>query len=133
MPIDYNKYPHNWKTEIVPSVLKRANNKCEICELENHSVVHSFQLDIKTLGLKNQTVYKRKTFWINGLSDMIRFKKFGKILNLKTITVVLTVAHLDHDVENHHIPLNRLKAMCQYCHLNYDAEMKWKKQMGESL
>ena len=33
--------------------------------------------------------------------------------------VVLTVAHLDHQPENCH-PLN-LKAMCQRCHLLYDA------------
>lgn len=31
MPIDYNKYPPNWKTEIRPAVLKRADNKCECC------------------------------------------------------------------------------------------------------
>ncbi len=35
MPIDYSKYPPNWKTEIVPAILKRANNKCEFCGVEN--------------------------------------------------------------------------------------------------
>lgn len=35
-------------------------------------------------------------------------------------TVVLTVAHLDHTPENCD-PAN-LRAMCQACHLNYDAE-----------
>jgi hypothetical protein len=130
MPIDYSKYPKNWKTEIVPRILLRANNKCEICGLENHAVVHSFQLDIKTIGLNHQTVYKRKTFWIDGLSDMIRFKEFGKIITPKNVTVVLTVAHLDHDSQNHKVSDNRLKAMCQYCHLNYDAKMKWEKQTG---
>ena len=33
--------------------------------------------------------------------------------------VVLTVAHLDHDISNNN--LSNLKAMCQWCHLNYDA------------
>ena len=77
--------------------------------------------------LSSQTVYKKKTFWVNGLSDMIRFKEFGKIINPKNIKVVLTVAHLDHDADNHDVSLDRLKAMCQYCHLNYDAKMKWEK------
>ncbi len=130
MPIDYKKYPKTWKTEIVPRILRRSNNKCEICRIYNHSFAYSFQLNIKTVGLKSQTVYKRKTFWVNGLSDVIRFKKFGKIINLKQVKVVLTVAHLDHDADNHDVSDDRLKAMCQYCHLNYDAQMKWNKQMG---
>lgn len=38
--------------------------------------------------------------------------------------VVLTVAHLDHTPENVGEPGNRpnLKAMCQRCHLTYDAK-----------
>lgn len=32
--------------------------------------------------------------------------------------VVLTVAHLDHDIENN--SLLNLMAMCQKCHLDYD-------------
>lgn len=35
-------------------------------------------------------------------------------------TVVLTVAHLDHQPEN--CRDDNLKAMCQCCHLNYDLE-----------
>lgn len=34
--------------------------------------------------------------------------------------VVLTIAHLDHDPENWDIKDERLKAMCQKCHLKYD-------------
>lgn len=36
-----------------------------------------------------------------------------------TFEVVLTVAHLDHQPENNH-PAN-LRALCQPCHLRYDA------------
>ena len=39
MPIDYAKYPPNWKTEIRPRILKRANNCCEECGVENYSYV----------------------------------------------------------------------------------------------
>lgn len=35
MPIDYSKYPPNWKTEIRPRILNRANNKCECCGIPN--------------------------------------------------------------------------------------------------
>jgi hypothetical protein len=27
MPIDYKKYPKNWKTEIRPAILERAKNR----------------------------------------------------------------------------------------------------------
>ena len=36
--------------------------------------------------------------------------------------VVLTIAHLDHDKENHDVLDDRLVALCQRCHLNYDRE-----------
>ena len=36
-------------------------------------------------------------------------------------TVVLTTAHLDHDADNN--IWHNLKAMCQRCHLAYDAPM----------
>ena len=88
MQVDYIKYPYNWKTEIVPSVLKRAGElrdgnkiiteaKCEFCGVENH-------------------IYREGS------------------------KIVLTVAHLDHDAENHEVSLERLKALCQKCHNNYD-------------
>lgn len=35
--------------------------------------------------------------------------------------VVLTTAHLDHDTDNNDD--ENLRAMCQYCHLNYDAAL----------
>lgn len=34
--------------------------------------------------------------------------------------VVLTVAHLDHDTQNNRF--SNLRAMCQRCHLTYDAK-----------
>jgi hypothetical protein len=34
--------------------------------------------------------------------------------------VILTVAHLDHDISNN--SLSNLMAMCQRCHLRYDAK-----------
>ena len=38
MPIDYKKYPNNWKIKIRPDILKRAKNKCELCGIENYSI-----------------------------------------------------------------------------------------------
>lgn len=38
MPIDYKKYPKNWLSELRPRILKRADNKCEFCGIENYSI-----------------------------------------------------------------------------------------------
>ena len=99
--IDYSKYPPNWKTEIVPRILKRAgavyqaildeqgrlievgveHAHCEECGVENHS------------PLQDQDVH-----------DTIRY-------------VVLTVHHKDEDPENWEVTDDRLIALCQRCHL----------------
>ena len=39
MPINYQNYPKNWKSEIRPQILERANNKCEFCGIENHITI----------------------------------------------------------------------------------------------
>ncbi len=41
MPIDYKKYPPNWKTEVRPRILRRANNCCELCGIENYAIRES--------------------------------------------------------------------------------------------
>ncbi len=38
--------------------------------------------------------------------------------------VILTIAHLDHDPENWKVSDDRLKALCQKCHLSYDREFR---------
>ena len=34
--------------------------------------------------------------------------------------IILTIAHLDHNKENWEVTDDRLKALCQKCHLGYD-------------
>ena len=126
MPIDYSKYPANWKSEIVPRILGRAAHKCEICGIENKTKATSIALRVNINGK-----YKIKRFWITNESDIIRMMPFGIPKETKEIKVVLTIAHLDHDEENHNIPDDRLKAMCQYCHLNYDAEEKYRRKTSD--
>lgn len=119
MPIDYTYYPQNWKTEIVPRILLRASNRCEICGLKNKSTVFAGTIQIK-VGKQ----YKKKIVWFETYGAALRLESvmIGKI---KPRKVVLTIAHLDHDELNHNIKDDRLKAMCQYCHLNYDAKEKY--------
>jgi len=68
MPIDYRNYPDNWKTEIVPRIIARADDRCE-CGGE--------------CGLHRG----RRCCEING-----HYAHYAKGL------IVLTIAHMDHDL-----------------------------------
>jgi hypothetical protein len=45
------------------------------------------------------------------------------------VKIVLTISHLDHDETNWDVKDERLKAMCQQCHLRYDAKEKYRRVM----
>ena len=120
MPIDYKRYPPNWKTEIVPRILKRAKNHCEGCNVKNYAVVWSVK-------------HRGRVKWYRSLkraekADRTMEMRRGKIPeNPKKVRVVLTIAHLDHDETNHDVSDDRLKALCQLCHLRYDAKEKYRR------
>lgn len=119
MPIDYKKYPANWKSEIVPAVLKRADNACESCGLHNHVFVWAIKLWVK--GKDGR--YRLRSIWFRDMRDALREADAPA----RKIKVVLTVSHTDHDENNQDVQLDRLKALCQICHLRYDAEEKYRR------
>lgn len=123
MPIDYKKYPPNWKSEIVPRILDRANHKCELCEVANKSSVYCVKMYLRNEGGK----YGWRSVWFSNHNDAMRLKNIGT--QPKRVIVVLTVAHLDHDETNHVVDDSRLAALCQYCHLNYDAKEKYRRKV----
>lgn len=131
MPIDYSKYPPNWLSEIRPRILKRAKNKCEVCGLKHLSKVYAIKMWIRD----DKSRYNLKSIWFRDKRDA---EREHTIYHVKEIKVVLTIAHLDHDETNHDVKDERLKAMCQVCHLRYDAREKyrrvnanWNKQLTE--
>ena len=126
MPIDYTKYPANWKSEIVPRILKRANNRCEVCGLNNGEMVKAGKIYTRQNGR-----YQYRSIWITSISDWVRINSI--LISHKTITVVLTIAHLDHDETNLNVADDRLRAMCQHCHLNYDAKEKMRRIMSKNV
>ena len=115
MPINYSKYPPNWKTEIRPRILARSNNKCECCGFENGETVYAFT-----------NPFTGKIDW-----QRLTYSQIQVIRNPQPRKVVLTIAHLDHDEENHNVTDDRLKAMCQLCHLRYDAKEKSKRRLAK--
>jgi len=107
MPIDYKRYPANWKTEIRPRILERDGHRCYFCKVENHasgwrdsdSVFHKIPPEGITL--------------IGGRVE-------GKY---KPIQIVLTIAHL-HDSDPMNVDDDNLAALCQRCHNRLDAPMR---------
>jgi rRNA pseudouridine-1189 N-methylase Emg1 (Nep1/Mra1 family) len=129
MPIDYSKYPPNWKTEIVPRIRKRSGGVCEKCgNMKNGDIVYSISLYVKTIE-NGYPRYKKKRFWFKEHGDALRANNYFES-NIKKVRVVLTVAHLNHDEENHDVKDEDLMDMCQWCHLNYDAKEKYRRVLN---
>lgn len=103
MPIDYSKYPKNWKTEIRPRILQRASNCCEFCGVENYAIG-----------------YRDGSGKFNELENSMETQARILDKDIKAIKIVLTISHQDHDIKNNED--SNLKALCQKCHLNYDKE-----------
>jgi ribosomal protein L37AE/L43A len=114
MPIDYKKYPKNWKTEIRPNILQRAENKCEFCNVENHKIIIRGKWNgVECYQDENGYIYNAEN------SEYMGGDYLGEVHPTnKLIKVVLTVAHLDHDINNN--DYSNLKALCQRCHNRHD-------------
>ena len=118
MPVDYKKYPSNWKTEIRPDILKRANNCCESCRVPNYKYILRGQWNgIECYQDEDGMIYDAKT------SEVIGSDYLGEVHPTNTlIKVVLTIAHLDHDIINN--DYSNLKALCQRCHNRLDVNFR---------
>ena len=112
MPIDYRKYPHNWRTEIRPRILARDGHRCKFCGIADHLV---------GWRVASGNFYT----WGDWESSHIApgdEKALAKAMIKKPqpYQIVLTVAHLDHRLIDHSD--GNLAALCQRCHLNHDRQ-----------
>lgn len=97
-PENKHRYPSTWR-EIRAAILDRAGHRCEQC------------------GVPNYTYRPRKRdVWTDDLGQAETWAMDGERIS----RIVLTIAHLDHTPE-HNDPDN-LRALCQRCHLAYDAD-----------
>lgn len=123
MPINYKLYPANWK-ELRKQVLERAKHCCEWegCGLANYSEGYWDQTGKWWTWKEIEDALEVHGY---DVFDHELKHKINKDFTAKPLTkVVLTVAHLDHDEENHEVKIDRLRAWCQYHHLNYDKDEK---------
>jgi hypothetical protein len=114
-PENRSRYPANWATEIRPAILARAGNRCERCKAPNGETIWrgEGQNEQGTYMLSDGEVYDADDGSHIGQARMSDY--VGRF-----ITVVLTIAHLDHQPEN--CDPDNLRAWCQRCHLAYDQQ-----------
>ena len=105
MPMDRAKYPDNWEA-ISLQVREEAGNRCEWCAVANGAV-----------GARSLNGIWYDFDDIECISDREIRLLFGCDYP-RIIKIVLTVAHLDHDIQNG--DRSNLAALCQRCHLNHD-------------
>lgn len=111
-PENKKRYPANWKM-IRALVLERAGHRCEWCGKPNHTDVTVFD----ELGLWHTPADGFRCV-TDGASEDPGYAILRS--DRRTVRVVLTVAHLDHQPENN--TLENLRALCQRCHNRYDQE-----------
>ena len=102
MPIDYRDYPPDWR-ERRQRILIRAGHCCQHCEVPNYALIYRLKR-----GRPEWELFP-EGHWGD---------EFAKLY--KPVKVILTIAHLDRDPENWEVSDERLAALCQHCHLNYD-------------
>lgn len=114
MPIDYGKYPKNWK-QLRQRVLKRANHCCEHCGVPNYATIIRSSVDPEQyLLLRDDGIY----YTMEGLP--VRMSEMPDEYAGKDIRIVLTTAHLNHDIDDNR--MENLKALCQLHHLRLDKD-----------
>jgi 5-methylcytosine-specific restriction endonuclease McrA len=127
-----DKYPKNWP-EIRLQILHRANHRCEFCTLKNGSYgIRDLKGDFHHMWEFSDKPLDNELF-----DD-----------DAKGFSIVLTIAHLDHDVENNDgmeeggpaLPVedSNLRALCQQCHNRHDGPHRganrvvtWDKKKGQ--
>lgn len=105
-------YPADWK-QISARIRERAENRCEFCGILNGIII------IRTAKTWRQICGQE---W-DMIHAKIRHSSHNMTTALKSLgftRIVLTVAHLDHNPAN--CADDNLRALCQCCHLTYDAD-----------
>ena len=121
MPINYAAYPYNWD-DIRADILCRADNCCEFCGVENYSVGYRKDGEFKNI----LPLFNLSPFVIKRINEGLALD-----IGARIIKIILTIAHLDQNPMNN--DYTNLRALCQRCHLNYDRDMRLKKEKGISL
>lgn len=118
MPIDYKKYPANWKSFSLEIRNIRSDGKCEECGVKNYAV-----------GARDRFGKFHAEDEIHNMNSDIGADLFSHKFDTKMTRIVLTVAHLDNkggicDCKERTgrkcAKPDHVLALCQRCHLQMD-------------
>ena len=104
-------YPIDWPQLSAVIRFERAKGRCERCGRPHGR-------EIQHLGDGRWWDEDERT-WRNARGRRLG-RRVGGHIAVRTTTVVLAAAHLDHDPTNNR--LRNLKALCQRCHMLHDRE-----------
>jgi hypothetical protein len=117
-------YGPEWRNVTRPRILERAGNKCEICGVPNHVQA--------TRAMGWWTIVPWEWWFRKWVPDQYpeivwhatnghsrQGDNFPREI-CRQVYIVLTVAHLNHISGDDRD--ENLKAMCQWCHLEYDRQ-----------
>lgn len=112
------RYPVDWKA-ISAHVRCQAGNQCEQCGVPNGILIRrGVTADgVKVWRFADDPAIMDSRDAESG--DPVSDSSVDQCDFRPAVRVVLTVAHLDHQPEN--CELDNLRALCQRCHLAYDA------------
>jgi len=116
MPIrrDLRKfYGATWRKVTRPRILARAGNKCEQCGVPNNTDV--FRIAGYWLNISVDFTYGAAYQWVSHQGSSTRRPPGRR----RKVRIALMIAHLNHTSGDDRD--ENLKALCQWCHLNYDA------------
>jgi len=108
------RYPANWD-EIRAAILERAGHRCEQCKVKNYErIARGDDRFADTYMTNDAEVYCANT------GESLGQVRMSDYYVKNMVDIVLTIAHMDHVPEN--CEPENLKALCQRCHLRYDAK-----------
>lgn len=118
MPIDYKRYPNAWKELSRRIRFERAKGRCEQCGAKHGSYIYRIpdsdgEYATTTWHSDRCTVFDKNGAEVDEIArDDVNW--------IKPTKVILTVAHLNHDITDNRD--ENLRALCQRCHLRHDIE-----------
>jgi hypothetical protein len=112
-PENRARYPANWM-EIRAGILARAGDCCEQCKVPNGKrIARGAGPFAGTFQIDTAEVFDAET------GEYIASVRMSEYQVKNLVTIVLTIAHLDHMPEN--CDPSNLRALCQLHHLKHDA------------
>jgi hypothetical protein len=113
-PENKARYPDDWQ-EIRAAILLRAGDCCETCKVANGKrIARGAGPFAGTYQADTAEVFDSET------GEYIASVRMSEYHVKNMVTIVLTIAHLDHQPEN--CAPENLRALCQMHHLRYDAK-----------